>query len=659
MISENKLKLRVGTIEKNTPDLAEHTMKKYLFFSKPYYGYMELVFKNGKKAGVPSQEQVHLNQTISNIQLQLNLLNNREPLISITKETVIIYLERLLKNIFYIAINNSRSLFDSLEKVNMNSTSRRMLISQLSNYRYELEPLLLTMLEATTLQNRYNHYSRLVKGIQPDNPEMKQDLFSRHHGSYFQNRIKYLQEQVLKQISGMPFKDAVFKQVLLLLRHTASLIAPGMSGNKAKMEVEILKLIELLSVQRNKLKFSRNTEVNNSFSGHGFKNNHILQSSLLGSYKAIKNLVGYAYANSNISLPAYGMLNFLLAAAYGGSNTVNTANTVNAINSFFTALIRSGKLVDKRVKSDFEWSNYTLSRSLNNALKAYSINRLDSVYNAVVSIIQHWMSAEKGLEMYFDKSRFYRDFANYLESSIDNDFVQQNGKAVNASELKEYEIDSIVDKMIDKSFFGMKLKPYHQLTNIKLKEYLKFGTPEGKERLREYIDRKQESVSRNTFKYLFLSDRSYSDFLNRYMNMVMDENAFKGEAGIGWIEFLKNIVSVKVLKTDREINLSMLDHIYKNNNFKKNFKQVEEDRRIFKNGTVVMELKREKGSKDQEDKAAKPKVIQKTEQTVINVEKPARGSGAQADNIDMDRLTDRVYLEIEKKIRNERQLLGL
>ena len=316
-------------------------------------------------------------------------------------------------------------------------------------------------------------------------------------------------------------------------------------------------------------------------------------------------------------------------------------------------------MIDKRAKNDFEWSNHTLSRSLNNALKAYSINRLDSVYNAVVSILQHWMSAEKGLEVYFDKSRFYRDFVNYLESGIDNDFLQKSEKAEYMPELKAYEVDSIADKIIDRSFSGVELKPYLRLTDVRLKEYLKFGTTEGRERLREYINRKQERIGRNTFKYLFLSDRSYSDFISRYMNMVMDENAFKGEAGIGWIEFLKNIVSAKILKTDREINRSMLDHIYKNNVIKKNFLQAEEERKIIRSDTVVMELRRENGPKDQEDKAAKPKVLQKTEQTVINVEKPAGIPGAPVNNIDMDKLADRVYLEIEKKIRNERQLLGL
>ncbi len=690
MISKNKLKPKVRITKKDTPNLAEYTMKKYLFFRLPYFGYMELVFREGKKTGMPVQEQVRLNQTISNIQLQLNLLNNREPLISITKETVIIYLERLLKNIFYIAINNSRSLFDSLEKVNLNETSRRMLVNQLSNYRYELEPLLLTMLEAATQQNRYNHYSGLVKGIQPDKPEIKQNLGSKHHGDYFRKEIKFLQKPAMNQTSGLPVRDAVFKQVLLLLRHIGP-NTPGMSENKSKMEMEISKLIESFSIQSSKLKFGGNTKANSSLAEERSANKHVLKSSLQSSYRAIKNLVGYAYLNSNISRQAYEMLHFLLVAAYGGSNAVNAINAVNSVNTvntavaimkdgtvnsyfssllsnlkfnvvqhnFFNALTRSGRLVDKRVINDFEWSNYTLSRSLNNALKAYSINRLDSVYNAVVSILQHWMTAEKGLEMYFDKSRFYKDFVNYLESGIDNEFLQRGEETANVAELKEYEMERIVDKLVDKSFSGIELKPYHHLTNIKLKEYLRFGTPEGRERLREYMDRKQERVGRNTFKYLFLSDRSYSDFINRYMNMVMDENAFKGEAGIGWIEFLKNIVSVKVLKTDREINRSMLDHIYKNNVIRKNFKQAGEDRRIFKSGTVVMELKREKGTEGHGDKAAMPNVIQKTEQTVINVEKPAKIFGAQAGNIDMDRLADRVYLEIEKKIRNERQLLGL
>ena len=806
MISKNALKPKIRIMKKQEQSLAEFTLKKYQLLRFDYLGYTDLIFRDKEKSSVVTSEKNYYNQLISNIQMQLSLLNNKEPSVSISKETIIIYLERLLKNTIFIAINYDKFLYDSYRKINLNEVSSHQLMHQLQKYPVDVDPLLSTVFknnidlivpnaprgrvlhkqiagkpgsyyiknsdrklldivpekkDKLVSFNRTSKYFDIYDNTSGDTYRMYNRNNKLHHGDYYQNEIRFLQEQALMQTSSMPFKEAIFKQVLLLLRHT-SLIAPGMSENKSKIEIEILQLIKFFSSQNNRLKVSHGDEAtvnyaqnnvnsihNRKFSNQTFKtlNDYIVQPYTNSNYTVIKNLIEYVHDNNNISSQVYHILKYLLITANNGPQKSVFGNISNHTMQgflfqqkisglqkyFYSTNYSSSKFYENRIKNNFTWSTNMLGRALNNALSTYSINKLDTIYNSIVSIMQHWMSSEAGSDRYLNKTEFYKDFVNYLESNIYNESSVYDDAFVEAPEFKAYELDRIIDKLPYRSFINKPLTVFNNLSYNKFQEHSILRSPEFRDKIRAYFTGgKQELISRNKFKYMSLSDKSYSDFINNYLNLIAEENIFYGEAGVGWIETLKSVMSKKLLKTGQEINLHVLDYIVKNNSIKKNiqrmtrwneatfrkldsnshqenylftvskmnqkqagfgvklnkkialwemnkqsvkqiagkekkdFEESQINRKIRKHkindteiSVVTMDFKKEKASRGQETAISKTETTRETVHTVVHVEKPVSTPGQQQNNLDMDKLVDKVYGEIEKRIRNERQLLGL
>lgn len=843
MVLKQFFKPKTGLSHSKAQDFAELTFRKYIFSSFAYLGFIELVYREQTGSTPATYEKNYLNQLISNVQLQLNVLSNREPTVSISKETIIIYLEKLLKNTYFVAVHFGRFIIDSIEKLHPGSEALPDALSHIASHfsrDHTVRALGNVLLSKAVAENSLhapekNRLTNYFKSYHPEHAHLFTALYSAmvrhgqsfllhplstvfysgkpgkdqkkkdsaisfirspqyfdirdhvsgytyrvynrsnriHHWDYYQNEIRLLQEQALMQTSSMPFKEAIFKQMLRLLRHT-SLIAPGMSENKSKIELEILRLIKFFSLQSNRLKYNEVTKAKSdvqvrtvSPAEYGRYRRKVdelgsyLRQDISSNYSLIKGFIDYAYDHHTMHSQTYGLLAYLLLAVENGGRKGLIGTTTDATllkhllersitgiqRSFYRTYLTSKRMTEKRVQNSFVWSSIVLGRALNQALAAYGINRMDHVYNAVVSILQHWMSSEKGYERYIDKAEFYKEFVSYLEQDVRHELLSEEDGAHALTASREHELSRMIEKVPFETIIKkpLRLSQYHSYH--RLHEYSLRRANTLKSKVQKFFLDKQDGYFVSQFADLFFGGNSYTALLSSHANGIrklpvfrknasqqlgellyslMNSGMTDWEAGALWQQTVESLTRPGTVITELRNSLRSLDQVYGSYLLKQSEKRsrlperyifdkglasihpqyglsvqksklIRQDKQLVEQNTLRLssgsfpgvasgvvkdfskaytfqafenaarpkvkrdtsfEFKKEKSIREKESKSSRQEVVQKTVHTVVNVEKPVNVL-PQQNAVDIDRLVDKVYGEIERRIRNERQLLGL